>query len=88
MLSGYIRFISTKVRVEVKDEIDDQIERKLNHAQKAYQMDLERIANARNVNVQRLKYALEIANAAGLKSLFLVKVHKLKMILITPLLWG
>ena len=51
-------------------------------------MDLERIANARNVNVQRLKYALEIANAAGLKSLFLVKVHKLKMILITPLLWG
>nr|MDK7769996.1 hypothetical protein [Enterococcus faecalis] len=47
LLSGYIRFISTKVRVEVKDEIDDQIERKLNHAQKAYQMDLERIANAR-----------------------------------------
>ncbi len=67
LLSGYIRFISTKVRVEVKDEIDDQIERKLNHAQKAYQMDLERIANARNVNVQRLKYALEIANAAGVK---------------------
>ncbi|WP_049236688.1 LPS O-antigen length regulator [Proteus mirabilis] len=47
LLSGYIRFISTKVRVEVKDEIDDQIER--------------------NVNVQRLKYALEIANAAGVK---------------------
>lgn len=67
LLSGYIRFISTKVRVEVKDEIDDQIERKLNFAQKAYEMDLERIANARNVNVQRLKYALEIANAAGVK---------------------
>lgn len=49
LLSGYIRFISTKVRVEVKDEIDDQIERKLNHAQKAYQMDLERIANAAGV---------------------------------------
>lgn len=67
LLSGYIRFISTKVRVEVKDEIDDQIERKLSFAQKAYDMDLERIANARNVNVQRLKYALEIANAAGVK---------------------
>lgn len=67
LLSGYIRFISTKVRVEVKDEIDDQIERKLSFAQKAYEMDLERIANARNVNVQRLKYALEIANAAGVK---------------------
>lgn len=67
LLSGYIRFISTKVRMEVKDEIDDQIERKLSFAQKAYEMDLERIANARNVNVQRLKYALEIANAAGVK---------------------
>lgn len=67
LLSGYIRFISTKVRIEVKDEIDDQIERKLSFAQKAYEMDLERIANARNVNVQRLKYALEIANAAGVK---------------------
>ncbi|OAT45428.1 O-antigen lipopolysaccharide chain length regulator [Proteus hauseri ATCC 700826] len=67
LLSGYIRFISTQVRIEVKDEIDDQIERKLSFAQKAYEMDLERIANARNITVQRLKYALEIANAAGVK---------------------
>lgn len=78
LLSGYIRFISTKVRVEVKDEIDDQIERKLNHAQKAYQMDLERIANARNVNVQRLKYALEIANAAGVKKPISSEVAQIK----------
>lgn len=67
LLSGYIRFISTQVRTEVKDEIDDQIQRKLSVAQKSYQMDLDRIANARNINVQRLKYALEIANAAGVK---------------------
>lgn len=67
LLSGYIRFISTQVRLEVKDEIDDLIERKLSFAQKSYQMDLERIANARDINVQRLKYALEIANAAGVK---------------------
>ncbi len=35
LLSGYIRFISTKVRMEVKDEIDDQIERKLSFAKKS-----------------------------------------------------
>lgn len=67
LLSGYIRYISTQVRTEVKNDIDDQIERKLSFAQKSYQMDLERISNARNVNIQRLKYSLEIANAAGVK---------------------
>lgn len=67
LLLGYINFISTKVRAEVKDEIDDQIKRKLNYAQKSLQMDLERIANEREINIQRLKHALEIANAAAIK---------------------
>ncbi|WP_439958107.1 LPS O-antigen length regulator Wzz(fepE) [Morganella morganii] len=67
LLLGYINFISTKVRAEVKDEIDDQIKRKLNYAQKSLQMDLERVSNERKINIQRLKHALEIANAAAIK---------------------
>ncbi|HAS8352226.1 LPS O-antigen length regulator Wzz(fepE) [Morganella morganii] len=67
LLSGYISFISTKVRTEVKDELDDQVKLKLIYEQKALQMDLERAANERSVNVQRIKYAIDIATAAGIK---------------------
>ncbi|MDC9613555.1 LPS O-antigen length regulator Wzz(fepE) [Xenorhabdus khoisanae] len=67
LLTGYIRFVSSVVRDQIKDELTDMVHQKLEYSQKLYAIDLERIANMRSVNIERLKYAISIADSAGVK---------------------
>ncbi|MBC8951702.1 LPS O-antigen length regulator Wzz(fepE) [Xenorhabdus sp. PB62.4] len=67
LLTGYIRFVSSVVRNQIKDELTDMVHQKLEYSQKLYAIDLERIANMRSVNIERLKYAISIADSAGVK---------------------
>ncbi|MDR0218827.1 MAG: LPS O-antigen length regulator [Enterobacteriaceae bacterium] len=67
LLSGYIRFISTVVRAQVKDELNDLVYQKLAYAKKTYDIDLARITNMRATDIERLKYAISIAESAGIQ---------------------
>ncbi|BET95808.1 LPS O-antigen length regulator Wzz(fepE) [Xenorhabdus taiwanensis] len=67
LLSGYIKFVSSIVRDQVKEELSDMVHEKLEYSQKLYALDLERIANMRSVDIERLKYAISLANSAGIK---------------------
>ncbi|PHM40075.1 O-antigen chain length determinant [Xenorhabdus mauleonii] len=67
LLGGYIKFVSSVVRDQVKDELNDMVHQKLAYSQKMYDIDLSRIANMRSVDIERLKYAISIANSAGVK---------------------
>ncbi|PHM24034.1 LPS O-antigen length regulator Wzz(fepE) [Xenorhabdus ehlersii] len=67
LLSGYIKFVSSVVRDQVKEELSDMVHEKLEYSQKLYALDLERIANMRSVDIERLKYAISLANSAGIK---------------------
>ncbi|OTA21290.1 O-antigen chain length determinant [Xenorhabdus beddingii] len=67
LLTGYIRYVSSVVRDQMKDELNDMVHQKLEYSQKLYAIDLERIANMRSVDIERLKYAISIANSAGVK---------------------
>ncbi|CDG20146.1 Ferric enterobactin transport protein [Xenorhabdus poinarii G6] len=67
LLSGYIKFVSSVVREQVKDELNDMVRQKLAYSKKLYALDLARIDNMRRVDIERLKYAISIANSAGVK---------------------
>ncbi|OKP04416.1 LPS O-antigen length regulator Wzz(fepE) [Xenorhabdus eapokensis] len=67
LLSGYIKFVSSVVRDQVKEELSDMVHEKLEYSQKLYALDLERIANMRSVDIERLKYAISLADSAGIK---------------------
>ncbi|CAM3242791.1 Ferric enterobactin transport protein [Xenorhabdus nematophila ATCC 19061] len=67
LLNGYIKFVSSVVREQVKEELNDMVHQKLAYSQKMYELDLSRIANMRSVGIERLKYAISIAESAGVK---------------------
>ncbi|SFN37504.1 LPS O-antigen length regulator Wzz(fepE) [Xenorhabdus japonica] len=67
LLNGYIKFVSAVVRDQVKDELNDIVHQKLVYSQKLYALDFSRADNLRNVDIERLKYAISIANSAGVK---------------------
>ncbi|PHM71596.1 LPS O-antigen length regulator Wzz(fepE) [Xenorhabdus kozodoii] len=67
LLNGYIKFASSVVRDQVKEELSDMVHQKLEYSRKLYSLDLERIANMRSVDAERLKFAISIANSAGIK---------------------
>ncbi|AOM42559.1 LPS O-antigen length regulator Wzz(fepE) [Xenorhabdus hominickii] len=67
LLTGYINFVSSVVSDQVKNELNDMVHQKLVYSQKLYDIDLSRIDNMRNVNIERLKYAISIADSAGVK---------------------
>ncbi|MBI6548745.1 LPS O-antigen length regulator Wzz(fepE) [Xenorhabdus lircayensis] len=67
LLTGYIKFVSSVVRDQVKDELNDMVHQKLVYSKKLYELDLSRIGNMRSVDIERLKYAISIANSAGIK---------------------
>ncbi|PHM36849.1 LPS O-antigen length regulator Wzz(fepE) [Xenorhabdus innexi] len=67
LLSGYIKFISSVVRDQIKDELNDEVSQKLAYSKKMYDIDLGRITNMRATDIERLKYAISIADSAGIK---------------------
>ncbi|CAM3635271.1 LPS O-antigen length regulator Wzz(fepE) [Xenorhabdus thuongxuanensis] len=67
LLNGYIKFVSSVVRDQVKEELSDMVYQKLEYSRKLYDLDLERIGNMRSVDIERLKYAISLADSAGIK---------------------
>ncbi|MDX7999136.1 LPS O-antigen length regulator [Xenorhabdus sp. Reich] len=67
LLTGYINFVSSVVRDQIKDELNDMVHQKLEYSKKLYDIDISRIGNMRSVDIERLKYAISIANSAGVK---------------------
>ncbi|EJE5202296.1 LPS O-antigen length regulator [Salmonella enterica] len=67
VLSGYIQYISAIVVKETLENIRNQLEIKTRYEQEKLSMDRVRLRNQLDANIQRLRYSLEIANAAGIK---------------------
>ncbi|ECJ2544210.1 LPS O-antigen length regulator [Salmonella enterica subsp. arizonae] len=67
VLSGYIQYISAIVVKETLENIRNQLEIKTRYEQEKLEMDRVRLRNQLDANIQRLRYSLEIANAAGIK---------------------
>ncbi|ENO4098099.1 LPS O-antigen length regulator [Salmonella enterica] len=67
VLSGYIQYISAIVVKETLENIRNQLETKTRYEQEKLAMDRVRLRNQLDANIQRLRYSLEIANAAGIK---------------------
>ncbi|MBW7982238.1 LPS O-antigen length regulator Wzz(fepE) [Enterobacillus tribolii] len=68
LLSGYIGYVSREIQESVRHKIQHQIDFRRSQEQKRYQLDLQRQKIAHEVNITRLKYALSIATAAGVKT--------------------
>ncbi|ELA4569122.1 LPS O-antigen length regulator [Salmonella enterica] len=67
VLAGYIQYISDIVVKETLENIRNQLEIKTRYEQEKLAIDRVRLKNQLDVNIQRLHYSLEIANAAGIK---------------------
>ncbi|EAP9887840.1 TPA: LPS O-antigen length regulator Wzz(fepE) [Salmonella enterica] len=67
VLSGYIQYITAIVVKETLENIRNQLEIKTRYEQEKLAMDRVRLRNQLDANIQRLRYSLEIANAAGIK---------------------
>lgn len=67
ILLGFVDYISEKVKNETNRYIKNVIEIKTNFEREKLSDDLIKIKNNQEANIQRLKYSLEIANAAGIK---------------------
>jgi len=67
VLQGYIGFISKLVVDETINNIRYAIELKISLEQNKLAIDRSILINEHNISIQRLEYALEVANAAGIK---------------------
>lgn len=67
LLEGYINYISGVVEAELVQRISYQVDMLKAKETGRYNLDRVRAENARRIKVERLQYALEIANSAGLK---------------------
>lgn len=67
VLEGYINYIAAVVEKETVQNIRNQIALRTNEVEQQLRLDRVRLTNIHNTNLQRLKYSLEVANAAGIK---------------------
>lgn len=67
VLSGYIRFIAQRVNQDVVQNLRYALELKSAVEKDKLQLDKINLENQHKVNIQRLGYSLEVANAAGIK---------------------
>lgn len=67
ILTTYIQFVTAGVRTDVLKILQQQVQFKLDLEKSKLALAREALNNEREVKIQRLKYALEIANAAGIK---------------------
>ncbi|KOC90499.1 LPS O-antigen length regulator Wzz(fepE) [Winslowiella iniecta] len=67
LLEGYISYVTQVVEDELHQKINYQVDLLKGKAQGEYELELARAENAHQVKLQRLNYALSIANSAGLK---------------------
>lgn len=67
LLEGYIRYSASKVRQQLKVEIDNMISEKLIYASESLKREVSKIQTEYDVKVERLKRADDIAKAAGIE---------------------
>ncbi|EFE53677.1 chain length determinant protein [Providencia rettgeri DSM 1131] len=67
LLEGYIRYSASKVRQQLKVEIDNMISEKLIYASESLKREVSKIQTEYDVKVERLKRAVDIAKAAGIE---------------------
>ncbi|QXX83075.1 LPS O-antigen length regulator [Providencia sp. R33] len=67
LLDGYIRYSASKVRSQIKNEIDNTISQQLIFATESLKREVSKIQTEYDVKVERLKRAVDIAKAAGVE---------------------
>lgn len=67
VLDGYIRFITQRVNQDTVQNLRYAVELKRSVEKDKLQLDKINLENQHKVNIQRLGYSLEVANAAGIK---------------------
>ncbi|WP_333496596.1 LPS O-antigen length regulator Wzz(fepE) [Kluyvera sp. CHPC 1.251] len=67
ILRGYLDHISAEVRQEVLQTMRNNIGKQISTEKASLALDRTHLENARNILIQRLKYSLSIANAAGIQ---------------------
>lgn len=67
LLSEYVQYMSTQVRDDVLATLRHKLQFKIDLEKEKLATVRETLINQREVRIQRLKYALEIASAAGIK---------------------
>lgn len=67
LLEGYIRYSASKVRNQIKNEIDNTISQQLIFATESLKREVSKIQTEYDVKVERLKRAVDIAKAAGIE---------------------
>jgi len=67
VLENYIQFINAEVNKDVLQDLKNAVELKVAFEKDKLQLDRTMLENEHNINVQRLGYSLQVANAAGIK---------------------
>lgn len=67
LLSGYLRYVGSNVRQEIRAELNEKIAQQIIYAKGKYAIKLTALKNANRVAVQRLKNSLTIAQSVGVK---------------------
>ena len=67
LLEGYVRFVASKVRQQLKVEVDNTVARQLVFSTESLKQELSKISTGYDVKVERLKRAIDIAKAAGVE---------------------
>jgi LPS O-antigen subunit length determinant protein (WzzB/FepE family) len=67
VLANYVKFIAAEVNKDVIQELKNAVELKMAFEKDKLLLDRTMLENQHNINVQRLGYSLQVANAAGIK---------------------
>ncbi|ROU16615.1 LPS O-antigen length regulator [Kluyvera ascorbata] len=67
ILRGYLEHISAEVRKEVLLTMRNSIDKQISAEKASLALERTHLENVRNILIQRLKYSLSIANAAGIQ---------------------
>lgn len=67
VLGGYIRYVSNEVKRDALDDIRASLEMAIKHEQNKLTLDIANLTREHQIKLQRLKYSLEVAKAAGIK---------------------
>lgn len=67
VLESYINFISTEVNKDILQDLKNTIDLKITFNKDKLALDRNVLENQHDINIQRLGYSLQVANAAGIK---------------------
>ncbi|GKX56054.1 LPS O-antigen length regulator [Leminorella grimontii] len=67
VLEGYIDYVSNAVERDVIRNLISALELRIGAEKDSLRLDRQALENEHNINIQRLNYSLEVANAAGIK---------------------